>query len=168
MKIEHWHPKSVPGHSDKRRDYSHEQLDYSNLLAACMGGETGATEERHCDTHKGTDTLSLNPADPLHQIESMIWYKTNNGEIRSTNPELDRELDSVLHLNVQVLRTNRKKVLSGIQNEIRRQQRLHKGKIPTDWLIREKKKWNGENNSTLLRPYCQVVVYYISWRLRLI
>jgi uncharacterized protein (TIGR02646 family) len=42
MKIEHWHCLA---------NYSDEQLDYSNLLAACMGNEGFARNVQHCITN---------------------------------------------------------------------------------------------------------------------
>src|SRR5690242_18918535 len=59
MKIEHWH-------SQKR--YQAEQLVYANMLGACLGNEGQDRKVQHCDTRKGEDDLSRNPADPASQI----------------------------------------------------------------------------------------------------
>jgi uncharacterized protein (TIGR02646 family) len=48
MKIEHWHSQ------DK---HPAEQLDYSNLLGACMGNEGKRVKDQHCDTRKETATF---------------------------------------------------------------------------------------------------------------
>jgi len=51
MKIEHWHSQDR---------YEAEQLDYGNLLGACMGNEGKAHWDQHCDTRKGDRDLSRN------------------------------------------------------------------------------------------------------------
>ena len=52
MKIEHWHSQS---------ECSAEQLDYSNLLGACLGNVGKPRSKQHCDTFKGHAPLSRNP-----------------------------------------------------------------------------------------------------------
>jgi uncharacterized protein (TIGR02646 family) len=41
MKIEHWHCQ---------RHHGDEQLDYGNLLGACLGGQGQPPDRQHCDT----------------------------------------------------------------------------------------------------------------------
>ncbi len=53
MKIEHWHCQD---------NYESEQLNYSNMLGACMGNEGKLVRDQHCDTRKGNRDLSRNPA----------------------------------------------------------------------------------------------------------
>ena len=65
MKVEHWHCQ---------KSHATEQLNYGNLLAACLGNEGEPQEEQHCDTRKGYKTLSRNPANPAHRIEDFINY----------------------------------------------------------------------------------------------
>ena len=65
MKVEHW---------QCQRHYSCKQLDYSNLLGACLGGEGYSRRFQHCDTHKGDKDLRWNPADPSHDIETRLLY----------------------------------------------------------------------------------------------
>jgi len=68
MKIEHWHSQS--GHPQ-------EQLDYTNLLASCMGNDGRYNAERYCDSSKGERELSRNPANPLHAVESLTHFLGN-------------------------------------------------------------------------------------------
>ena len=65
MKIEHWQSKAH--HPDK-------QLDYKNLLGACLGGQGQPVPLQHCDTRKGDRVLKWNPADSSHSIEARILY----------------------------------------------------------------------------------------------
>lgn len=65
MKIEHW--RSQEQHREDR-------LTYSNLLAAWMGGDGLRISVKHCDTAKGNQDLSRNPANPDHHVEEQIHY----------------------------------------------------------------------------------------------
>jgi len=101
MKIEHWQCQA---------SFPDQQLVYGNLLGACKGGEGGGSGQQHCDTLKGKQPLRWNPANPAHSIESRVAYR-NNGEIRSNDDEFDGELETVLNLNISLLRNSRKSVL---------------------------------------------------------
>ncbi len=52
MKTEHW---------QSQERFSERQLDYSNLLGACLGGEGKPRRLQHCDTRKGELDLSKEP-----------------------------------------------------------------------------------------------------------
>ncbi|MEV4933255.1 hypothetical protein [Sphingobium sp. LSP13-1-1.1] len=106
MKIEHWQSQSDPA-------TQHLQLTFSNLLGACKGGEGGRPDQQHCDTRKGNQSLMWNPATPAHAIEARIRYQ-NNGEIRSDDPQFDSELDTVLGLNISILKNSRKSALEAV------------------------------------------------------
>lgn len=76
MKIEHWAPRSV---------FPERALDFSNLLAACDGGEGLRAEqgrrrasEHHCDTAKGSESITLDPR--RKECERLIAY-TAKGEL---------------------------------------------------------------------------------------
>lgn len=89
MKIEHWH---------SRRHHGAEQLEYSNLLGACMGNQGASPKFQHCDTRKEDRDLSRNLADPDHRIEEFIRF-LGDGRIVSTDPAFETELNDVLNLN---------------------------------------------------------------------
>lgn len=105
MKIEHWQSQSDPA-------TQHLQLTFGNLLGACKGGEGGSPDQQHCDTLKGNRALKWNPATPAHAIEARIRYE-NNGEIHSNDLQFDDELNTVLGLNVAILKNRRKGMLDG-------------------------------------------------------
>ena len=118
MKIEHWQSRSC---------YPCKQLDYSNLLGACLGGDRerksprfhhcdtykGKKDLHHCDTYKGKKDLRWNPADPTHRIETRLRYEAD-GSIRSDDPTFDAQLCQVLNLNLAQLKNNRKGVLDAV------------------------------------------------------
>jgi uncharacterized protein (TIGR02646 family) len=152
MKIEHWRSQSrFPDH----------QLIYQNLLGACYGGEGLPEKQQHCDTHKRDSDLSKNPANVLHNVELHIQYDPD-GTIRSTDPSLDKEINEVLNLNNAVrLKNNRKAVLDGFL-DARKRQGSWSREILEKWLF----EWTGQADDKDLKPYCQVVVYWLRRRLK--
>lgn len=147
MKIEHWHC---------RERYPREQLDYANLLGACLGN-TG--REQHCDTRKASHDLSRNPARPEHRVEESVRFM-GDGRIGSNDPRFERELDEVLNLNAAFLRNNRKAVLDAFKEALN-----GRGPLARSALETELRKWNGELHDHDLEPFCQVVVYWLRKRL---
>lgn len=104
MKIEHWHCQA---------SYPQKQLQYENILGACLGGHGAKPEGQTCDNRKGNQDLKWNPSNPAHDIEVHIKYRSN-GEIRSDDPQFDGQLDTVLNLNIAVLRNSRKSALDAV------------------------------------------------------
>ena len=94
MKIEHWLCQAY---------HSTEQLNYKNLLGACLGGEGQPGNKQHCDTRKGNKALIWNPADPSHHIESRVRYELN-GSIHGDGATFDDQLNDVLNLNLPQLK----------------------------------------------------------------
>ena len=152
MKIEHWHSQA-PG------KYPAEQLIYANLLAACMGNEGQPRRLQHCDTQKGDEDLSRNPATPEHAIEKWIRFE-GDGRISSHDQGFDRELNEVLNLNAPFLRNNRKELLDGFLAGIGKHKELQRSTLEK-WL----REWNGESDTGDLREHCQVIVYWLRKRL---
>ena len=150
MKIEHWHSQTK---------FPAEQLDYPNLLGTCLGNEGQPRKRQHCDTHKGDDTLSKNPANQSHRIESLFRF-TADGTTESDDPTLNREINDVLNLNLPFLKNNRKAALEGFKAALDK-----RGTLQRPTLERLLRDWNGESHSNFLRPYCQVVVYWLRKRL---
>lgn len=152
MKIEHW---------QNQGNYPEQQLDYSNLLAVCLGGEGSREKLQHCDTRKGERDLSMNPADPTHDVELAIRY-LSDGSISSRDPKLKSELETVLNLNkAPWLKANRKAVLDGFLDSKPKQGDWNNKQIES-WLA----EWNGEKDNDDLKEYCQVVIYWLRKRLK--
>jgi uncharacterized protein (TIGR02646 family) len=150
MKIEHWHSQA---------GYAAEQLNYGNLLGACMGNEGKPGKDQHCDSKKGDRDLSRNPANPAHRVEDLIRFE-GDGRIVSQDPAFDAELNEVLNLNLAFLKSNRKATLSALQKALAKG-----GKLPRAALQKWLAEWNGESGAGELRPFCQVVVYWLRKRL---
>jgi uncharacterized protein (TIGR02646 family) len=152
MKIEHW---------AAQKSHPERQLDYRNLLAACKGGEGQPYALQHCDTHKGDEDLTVNPADPQRPCERQIVYRAD-GEIDSDQPEVRRDLHEVLNLNTWRLRENRKMAVLGMQESIRRQ---YPGGWPRALIEREIQRWRARDDAGAYRPYGQAVVFWLEKRL---
>ena len=159
MKIAHWLPQTP---------YPAHQLDYWNLLGACLGNEGQPLEKQHCDTHQGNNRLSRNPADPADQIEEFIQFLPD-GTITSNDLILAQELgqkkadgefeEGVLNLNLSFLRTNRKKALIAFTKGLSK--RGHLSKPALGKLI---SRWRGDNPGEL-EAYAPVIVYWLRKRL---
>ena len=150
MKIAHWHSQNL---------HPAEQLDYGNLLGACRGGEGSPFEQQHCDTRQRNLDISKNPANPIHGVESYVRFE-GDGRICSTDPVFNDELDDILNLNVRYLVNNRRAVLDGFKEALTKHGNLQRQTIER-WL----QEWNGERDGGDLRPYCQVVIYWLKKRL---
>ena len=146
MKIEHWHCRSR---------YPEEQLDYGNLLGACLGNEGQPRSNQHCDTRKGDGFLSRNPADPDHRIEDCIHYP-GSGHIVSDDEHLNDELNEILNLNAPFLVNNRKAVLDSLARGL--------GTLGRPTLLRKVNEWSTASGGEL-RPFCGLVIYWLKKRL---
>lgn len=154
MKIEHWQCQSR---------YDGEQLNYRNLLGACLGGTGQPTRLQHCDTRKGDSDLQWNPADPAHHIETRLRYELN-GSIRSDDAEFDAQLTDVLNLNLPVLMNYRKAVYDAVLEWWRREKRRLKGPVPRNRIERERARHAA--GASELTPFGQVAVWLLSQKLR--
>jgi uncharacterized protein (TIGR02646 family) len=150
MKIEHWHCQSR---------YPGEDLVYANLLGACEGRDGRDPRIQHCDTKKSDADLKWNPANPLHPIPQLTYY--SNGELRSEDPDFDRQIDEVLNLNNKLLVNNRKATLKSFVDSL-----PSIGTWPRAELEKRLRNWNGESNTGELEEYCEVVVYWLKKKLR--
>ena len=77
-KIEHFNPRSL---------FRIEQLEYTNLFVACLGGQGYSPDKQSCDTKKGNDVLKY--INLLSDIEKSIEYK-KDGLVFSKDSNIDR------------------------------------------------------------------------------
>ncbi len=150
MKIEHWHCVT---------QYPNEQLDYTNLLGACLGQQGDRGKYQHCDTHKGDLELSICPANPFHRVESQLHFR-GDGRIESDDPALNAEIEGVLNLNTPLLKANRKATLDAFTATLGKRGTLQK--VTVERFLED---WNGQSHPNQLLPYCQVIVYWLQKRL---
>lgn len=145
MKIEHWQCQA---------DHPVRQLDFSNLLGACQGGQGRPEREQHCDTRKGNNGLGFSVCDPAHPIERQIKF-LGDGRIESDDAAIKSAVNGILNLNWSRLVNNRKAVLDAFK------QRLGKEKLSA---TQELKKWDGTEPGDL-PEYAQVMVFWLGKRI---
>ena len=153
MKIEHW---------QCQENYSFRQLDYSNMLGACRGGEGQPETKQHCDTRKGQRDLKFNPADPGHRIDQRISYH-RDGTITSSDDEFRVQLEDVLNLNLDLLRNRRKGVIDALADWLREYHRRHHRRPDNSILQRKRAQWVPSSGS--LQAYAGVAVWWLDQRL---
>lgn len=142
MKIEHWQCQA---------DHPGRQLDFGNLLGACLGGHGRPEREQHCDTRKGNNALCFSVCDPAHPIERQIRF-LGDGTTKADDAIIDEALNTVLNLNLPRLVSNRKAVLAAFQQRLRDGRRVDPARELPKWDRREP----GE-----LPEFAQVVVYWL-------
>lgn len=148
MKIEHWRGQA---------HYPAEQLNYRNLLGACLGGRGQPGHLQHCDTRKGDRDLQWNPAEPAHHIESRARYELD-GSIHADDAVFNGQLNDVLNLNLPLLRNNRKGALSALLDWWSAEKPVPRARI--ERAIHERTHGAGD-----LAPYCQIAVWWLQQRL---
>jgi len=153
MKIEHWHCQA---------NHPNEQLQYSNLLGACMGGEGQPKALQHCDTKKGNRDLKWNPANPLHRIEARVRYELT-GIIRSDDQEFDDQLCNVLNLNIKYLQNNRKVILDTVLDWWKAEKARIRGAVPRASFERKRDAYLAGHSAR--DPFSPVAVWWLEQRL---
>ena len=146
MKIEH-------NQSQSPNKFPQKQLDYGNLLGACLGGTGKPKRDQHCDTRKGDDNISFNPADPADDVELLFKFP-GSGRIEANDPKLQSEIDNILNLNHSRLVKNRKAVIDSFT------QLLQNKKARNVDFSKYLATWEGRDGGQL-EPFCQVIVYYL-------
>lgn len=110
-RIEHWRPESMLNEKEK--------LDYSNMLGVCTLSEGQAYCNATCDARKGNKLMKLDPREANH-IQT-IAYSSTTGEISSTDPYLNHDLNETLNLNctAQLLPQCRKAALDRVYKQLK-------------------------------------------------
>lgn len=147
MKVEHWQCQA---------HYPAKQLNYRNLLGACLGGDGQPRQFQHCDTRKADRDLQWNPADPTHHVETHFRYEVD-GTILADDVDFNSQLNDVLNLNLPVIKNNRKGVLTAVL-EWWKAERPSRSRIQRE--VDERIGSTGH-----LEPYCQIAVWWLRQRL---
>lgn len=153
MKIEHW--QSQAHHPD-------EELNYRNLLGACLGGHGQPGHLQHCDSRKGDRALRWNPGLPEHRIETRLRYE-NDGSVHSDDERFNAELNEVLNLNLPILKNNRAGALRGILEWWDSERARLRGPVPRRRIERVRDRHTESGGH--LPPYCHVAVWWLSQKL---
>lgn len=150
MKVEHWFPRhpSDKSLSDKGNKL---QLNYSNLLAVCLGCYQGNSHNLlHCDTSKAEQVIDLDPQ-KQHHINELKYLKAT-GKMSSQNSQHQIEINQILRLNLPHLCRERKQILTTLRIRLYKKSR----KNATVNLQKELNKWLRKTS-----PYNMVAVEYL-------
>lgn len=111
MQVEHHCEQSICNGTNGQPD---RRLDYTNLLAVCQG-KSGT--DLHCDSKKATDEVrKYLPMEILPTIKEHIAtiIYSGSGKLSSSNSEFQEEIENVLNLNLDYLKSLRKERWNGI------------------------------------------------------
>lgn len=149
-RIEHIVPQSLLSREDA--------MDFSNMVICCPGAISSAAENlTHCDRHKGEKTISFSPFDQ-HFIDTLSYR--NDGTIVSSDESYDKEIDTILNLNIPLLKENRKRVKNSLISAI--------GK--NGWtkgnLAKILKRYSEKDDNGHYEPYCGIIIWYITRKLK--
>ena len=150
-RIEHIKPQS---------QYEDSIFDYNNLIICCNGDITGSDDldKFHCDRKKGEVEISFSPFN--QDFISTLSYSSKDGKIKSSVAKFDEEIDKVLNLNLPILKSNRLAVLQGILNQLSKKKDWKTSDITSILDIWSKKESNK------YKPYCGIVIWFLSKHLR--
>ena len=153
MKIEHWQPQTK---------YASQQLDYKNLLGACMGNQGARPQNQHCDTRKGDSEITVNPIEGHKNCESIIKYRPD-GKMYSDDVSINHDLNETLNLNLGFLKKNRKDALDVVIRKL--DEKFSNKTWATITVQREIDKLNTKDENGFYDVYCQVIVSYLKSKL---
>ena len=142
--VEHLKPKDG-------NKYPQLQLEYTNLLASCDGGQdarhNGRVYPSCCDNCKGNSEISIHPLMP--ECESRFLFDAE-GAIICAQDDLEAiETIDVLNLKSPVLKNRRKAAIEGFKY------------YPKDWDWEQELKNLGEKNAGCYVEFCFVIKSYI-------
>ena len=112
MRIEHHCEQSICNGQNGTID---RRLDYTNMMAVCRGD--GGNLQFHCDQSKArfnsTNGLPIGVSPWVQAHVYGISYHAT-GLINSLNPRHDNEINTILNLNIQLLKNQRKSIYNQI------------------------------------------------------
>lgn len=159
MKIEHFKSYSK---------YPSERLVYRNLFGACWGNGQGrifnSSLPQTCDTfrsRKNEDITSFNLL--TTDLEADIRY-LSDGTIQAQNVNIDKDINDILNLNDQLLRSRREGVRAGISSRLR--QLNSKGKVSQKVIQDLIEGYKSRDATGNFKEFYPVAVYYLKSKLK--
>lgn len=150
VKIAHWVPQTVDGT---------RELEWGNLLAACLGNEGSSFVRQHCDTRQANHALRISPCEPTH-VASIAY--TGRGEIRSNRRDLHVDLDKTLNLNNVALCEGRREAVTRMITALHGR---NKGEFPPAEMRRALSRCSTPDASGNLPPFAGTLEWWLRRRL---
>ncbi len=132
------------------------KLNYQNMVICCPGA---IDDNFHCDKLKANNDITFN----LFQKEFIdtISYKTKDGEMNSSDIHHNTEIKNILNLNHSLLKKNRHQTLIGVIKSLNQKK--------TPWKRSEIQKhlsnWDNRDIEGKFKPYCGIIVWYLTKKL---
>ena len=143
--IEHW----IPQGDNRALD-----LDYRNMLGVCPGV---LLEQKTCGNLRGKKALTINP---LSESTISTIYYSWDGSIKSSESDINNDLDKTLNLNADLLKANRKQALVVIEKELQRV------KADGSWKALVKQYIEKISKSSVKREYYGFLLYFLNRKAR--
>ena len=93
-------------HKLSQHNHKEKALDYGNMAAVCKRTEGLPRSSQYCDKFKGQKDFSFD----LSNIEQLIEYEPS-GIIKSSDANLDDQLNNVLNLNQRTIKKENERLL---------------------------------------------------------
>ncbi len=138
------------------------QIKYQNLFIACKGNEGQPHKYQHCDSFKGAKEFQH--IDLLSDIENHIKYRSTDGTIFSDDNNVNRELNEVLNLNVELLKKNRKQAIKEFLNILKK--KLGSGTWRESALKKEVARYRRINIDHQYKQFSSMFVYFLNKKLQ--
>lgn len=142
-------------HIKSRTNFPSLQRKYDNMVICCSGNING---NHHCDKSKKSQDIIFSPFDNV--LLQTITYSSKDGEIKSSQQNMNNDLNIVLGLNNGMLKANRFQELQGIISV------LDKKKWKKSQLEIKLEEWSKLSNKGKLKPYCGIVIWYLEKKLK--
>lgn len=153
-------------HFEEQENHKEKTLDYSNMLGVCTGLTSGLY---HCDNFRGkmgygnNAPLKYNPSSIEDFSKQEISYKSD-GTIISSDKEFNEQLSTVLNLNNEILKENRKAIRNQVIKAIGI---IAKNKAITKTQLGNiLKEWTSKDIEGKYKEYFGVAVEFIEKRLK--
>lgn len=146
-------------HIKPRSEYLKNQLDYKNMVIVCPGH---MGDKDHCDRSKGNKEMTLSPLNS--RVIQTISYE-NNGFIKSSNSDWNRELNDILNLNDKVLVNARKITLQEIITQLNARKKDRWTRAMLQKNLDKYQTMHSDHGKEKYYPYCGIVIYYLQKKL---
>ncbi len=153
--IEHYIAQTTQKSKDNNLD-----TDYKNMLATCHGNDKKDSENKHCDSSRGSKAFKyLNPLDK--SIERVLGYG-DDGNIFCLDSSHKEEINydiKILNLNFQKLKDARKSIIKGVKKAKRFRQNQLKSKWNKEQFKKEALAKCKISPTGVYEPFIQVKIY---------
>lgn len=127
----------------------------------CQAARGARPKRQHCDTRKGENDITINPADSRKNCELLFHY-SSNGEIHSDDDEIEKDLNETLNLNLTDLVKARKEALAKVVEKLNEK---FPGKTWSATAIQKELDALRTPQDGMFEPFCQYITCYLERRL---